>query len=284
MKLRVPKFNGFRPGRGPAGLIVPARLSSGRVAIGYPYGGAVTGAFHESLMRLEEHELTKPSRGEAQLLGHRLPISGLYIADNRTTITRNFLERTEDEWLLQLDSDIEFPKTLLETLLGLVGARKILAASVPLGATHPSCAFMRAEQPGHWTKIPSEGLSGQPLRVDGVASAILLVHREVFQAIARRHGQCWWHHIYVARDGAEPVEGQDNSGAEFISQGEDLAFCLRAMREGYESWCVKISGLRHHKTLPQSHDFEVPLNEERYILSDLWKAPRTEALAQEAGG
>lgn len=295
MRHHLPTRNGFRPGRGPSGLVLPRGLEPrvARVAIAYPYGSGLTGPFAESLLRLEEYELSKPARGQQPLLWHRLPQAGLYIAENRNRIAANFLKARSPEghpadWLLSFDSDIEFPATIIESLLEHAGDdKKILAASVPLGDAWPTSAFDRTERPGIWWPLSfppwcarcrkqtlvretagwrcapcglllDRVVTEEPVQCDGIATAVVMIHREVFEAIADRHGQCWYHHIYVPRDGREPVEGANNRDVEFISQGEDLAFCLRAAREGYKSWCVVVPGLRHHKTLPLSHDFEKP--------------------------
>lgn len=216
-----------------------ARLSTGRkVVLGYPVGGSVTLPFHASCLRLLGYELGKPDA--RRLLSKITHTSGLYVGDNRTMLAQRFLSTSAD-WLLMIDTDIEFPATLLETMVGLAGdERKILAASVPLGA-YASTAFMRTEKPGVWRAVypvPSE-----PIPVDGIATACVLIHRDVLEGMAARLGQSWFHHIYLEREGGE-----------YLSQGEDLAFSVRAAECGFKSWAVHVPGLGHYKTRRLSHD------------------------------
>ena len=84
----------------------------------------------------------------------------------------------------------------------------------------------------------------QPLAVDGIATAVALIHRAVFEGMAAKHGQTWWHHIYLPKPGDE-----------FQSLGEDLGFSIRAADCGFQSWAVHVPGLRHYKTMPLSRRY-----------------------------
>jgi len=235
-----PRENAFRKVQGPLG---------GQVVVGYPVGGSVTLAFHAAMLRLLAYEIQKPD--EERLLATITHTQGLYVADNRTMLAQRFLELGRAEWLLQIDTDIEFPPTLLEDMLRLAGSeKKILAASVPLGA-YRSCAFMRdAATPGLWHDVAPLPL--HPVEVDGLATAVCLIHRDVLKSIAEGSGQCWFQHIYLPESphGTPPVEFK------FRSQGEDLAFSVRAARAGFKLWAVHLPGLKHFKTRALSHDDE----------------------------
>lgn len=235
-----------------------------KVALGYPYGSGMTGPFVESLLNLQLYEGAKPD----PLLAHRIPQSGLYIDHNRNRIVEKFMTTT-DEWLLQIDTDIEFPKTLVETLVALAGAeRRILAASVPLGPPLPSCAWMMTEKPGIWEGVPGEAITEEGIRVDGLATAVILIHREVFEKIADTFGQCWFLKTMTPKLTSEKsIAAWGGDGPtrdrEFVSVGEDLAFCMKAGEVGFACWCAKVPGLKHHKTLPMSHDYEAGLERPR---------------------
>jgi hypothetical protein len=216
----------------------------GKVVVGYPAGGSVTLAFHASMLKLLGYELQK---GERRLLSKINHTQGLYVADNRTLLAQQFL-RTGVEWMLQIDTDIEFQPTLLEDMLRLAGSeRKILAASVPLGGM-PTCAFNRTDDPSVWETLPF--VPTHPVACDAVATAVCLIHRDVFLQIADRHGQCWFHHMYIPKS----AEGTPGRQFAFTSIGEDIAFSLRAAREGVPSWVVHVPGVKHHKTQALSHD------------------------------
>lgn len=269
MKLRSKPIT-FSPR--PHGIVTPsgAPVRGPKVVLGYPAGGSVTVPFSVSRERLMFYEMQKDP--EVRLLSAAPYVSGLYIANNRNILAKALLA-TDAEWLLQVDTDIEFPVTLLETMVALAGDdKKVLAASVPLGTAaifgnsdqgsgyrngFPTCAFMCGGEPGLWTSVHE--VPTTPIEVDGVATACILIHRTVFEEIARRAGQCWFDHIYEPK--GEP-DGEDWSKVESVSLGEDIAFCVRARLAGFPSYCVHIPGLRHHKVAPQTHDFMEPEKKE----------------------
>lgn len=231
-----------------------------KVVIGYPCGGSVTVAFHASLMKLLYHEMRKPEErrliweareGNLARVGFN-HCMGLYVADNRNTIARHFLDNSDAEWLLQIDTDIEFPVDLIEVMVGIAIRERIkcLAASVPLGAFE-TCAFLRTENPVIWKCAP---LDRPVIEVDGAATAIMLVHRTVFETIASRHGRSWFNHDYLPNNA-----GEDPPPAkfEFASMGEDIMFCIRVRESGFGVHVAYVPGLRHHKTRALSHDFEL---------------------------
>ena len=76
----------------------------------------------------------------------------------------------------------------------------------------------------------------------------------VFEDIADRHGQCWMHHIYLPSQANKPETAPRDF--KFLSQGEDLAFCIRAKEAGHRIWCAYVPGLKHHKGRTLSHDEE----------------------------
>ncbi len=258
MKLRLPFANPLlRP-------TIVGESRPGRVALGYPFGSGLTGPFHESLMRLQRYELSKPK----PLLGFLLPQSGLYIDHNRNRIAEKFWADTDADWLLQVDSDIEFPPNLIEQLLAVAGhTKKVVAASVPLGPPFPSCGWLATELPGVWECLPAKNITKEGTQVHGLATAVMMVHREVLAAIAEREGQVWFLKLPpVARLDVEKSrlawEGNGpTTDRQYIPQGEDLSFCLRAQDAGFASWVAKVPGLKHHKTLPLSHDYEDELPE-----------------------
>lgn len=234
--------------RPPAGSRAFAKLGR-KVVVGYPVGGSVTLAFHASMLQLLAHEMPKPD--SERLLAKVTHTQGLYVADNRNLLIQRLLE-TESDWLLQIDTDIEFPPTLIETLLDIAGSgKKVLAASVPLGS-YPTCAFLLTDKAGIWEGIPQ--IVGEVMECDGVATAVLLTHRSVYEDIADRHGQCWMHHIYLPSQANKPETSP--RGFKFLSQGEDLAFSIRAKEAGHRLWCAYVPGLKHHKGRTLSHDEE----------------------------
>ena len=252
-KLRVPA-NGK--------LVLPGHLRRRpKVALGTPYGGSVTAPFYEAVLALQVHELSKAE----PLLQYRLPKQGLYVDQNRNEIAARFWERTDADWLLQVDSDISFPPTLVETMVELAGKdKKVLAASVPLGPPLPSCGLLYTDVPGIWRFLEPEELTREGVEVQGLATAVMMAHREVFDAVADKFGQCWFltappiprldddrsRAAWASEDG--PLRDR-----KFIAKGEDLSFCIRAAEVGFAIWCAYVPGLKHFKALPLSHDYEL---------------------------
>lgn len=246
----------MQPGNGNR-LIVPPRLQP-RVALGYPAGGSVTMAFHESVLRLQLYELAKPQ----PLLWHRLPQQGLYVGLNRNRIAQKFWKETAADWLLQIDTDVDFQPTIVETLVELAGRdKKVIAASVPLGVPYPSCGWEKTSDPGIFRCMRSEEILAEGTKADAAATAIFMVHRDVLDAIADAMGQCWFLSKLVPRleiptSAAAWGEAGPARDREFVEIQEDLAFCLRAGEVGFDVWVAKVPGLKHYKTLPMSHDYE----------------------------
>lgn len=181
--------------------------------------------------------------------------SGLYVGTNRTELTKRMLASQAD-WLLQIDTDVEFPEDLIDRMLDLAGDdKKILAASVPLGTGIPTTGYYATGKPGVFESIQS--IPRQPIEVDGIATACAMVHREVFETIAEKHGQCWWNHLSFPKN--VPTNGNDvvPQFFEFIEIGEDLSFSIRAQSMGFKLWCVHIGGLGHWKSHKLSHDNEL---------------------------
>lgn len=219
-----------------------------KVVVGYPVGGSVTLPFHVSMLQLLAYELAKPD--DERLLSKISHTSGLYVGDNRTMLAQRFME-TDADWLLQIDTDIEFPRTLLESMVGIArhagfGA-KVLAANVPLGV-YATVAFQETGAPGTWANF--ETLPADVFPCDAAATAVMLIHREVFATIAAEHGQCWFHHMYLP----ESPAGTPPGSFRFRSIGEDMAFCVRAKNAGFQTWVARVPGLKHHKTRALSED------------------------------
>lgn len=225
------------------------------IAMGIPTGGTVHWPFALSLVLLQQW---MSQRGVNLEL---IPQQGFFIEDNRNEITRRFLEGKAD-WLLMIDSDIAFPPQLVEMLLIVAGReKKILAASVPLGPPLPSSALRMTDRPGEWVYLNPEEITPEGVEVHGVGMPVFMAHREVFEAIANREGQSWFFRKPLPRLNTEAsrrawleTDGRV-ADRQYVNQGEDLSFCMRAAEAGYKIWACYLPGLKHHKTaLPLSHD------------------------------
>lgn len=251
-----------------AGIPIIGQRRAPRVALGYPAGGSVHFVFMQSMFALQRYELVKDS--STRLLQHLFPQQGFFIEDNRNSIVDRFLRETQDDWLVMIDSDIAFPPQIIEMLVAAAGPdRKVLGASVPLGIVErdgrpeplPSCALRMTDEPGVWAYLEAHEISTDGTEVHGLAMPVFMVHREVLEAIADREGRSWFLRKAVPKLN-DPISREAWMGdgpvrdRAYINQGEDLAFCARAIDAGYKLWCCRMPGLRHFKTEPQSHDFD----------------------------
>lgn len=255
----------IRPMKTVHGIVRPAgrpAFPPATIALGVPTGGSVHWPFAMSLVLLQQWMARRGVNLEL------IPQQGFFIEDNRNEIARRFLEGKAD-WLLMIDSDISFPPEIIEMLLIVAGRdKKVLGASVPLGPPLPSAALRMTDVPGEWVYLNPEEIAPEGVEVHGLAMPVFFAHREVYEAIADREGQAWFLRKPVPRIKDDPKDEAarrsrrawlDADGRvadrQYVNQGEDLSFCLRAAEAGYKAWACRIPGLRHHKTaLPLSHD------------------------------
>lgn len=219
-------------------LIVPGGIRLPRVVIGYPCGGSVTVPFCRSLIRLAASLSMKKER--ERVVTRIFEAQGLYVSQNRNTLVKDFLKNGTEEWLMQIDTDIEFGSDLVEKFLFVASqdtSMRILAANVRLGA-HTNAGYRRLGNV--WA--PMENLPPGPLiPVDAAATACIMIHRSVFEEMRAKMGPVWFDHQYI-----QGVE--DDGSVKSIEGGEDLLFCERAREMGIQTWLVRGLKLRHYKT------------------------------------
>lgn len=206
-----------------------------RVAIGYPHGGGITTPFALSLDRART-----TFRGLAFVAA-----GGLYVSKNRNDLVRHFLNlKHRPEYLIQIDTDIEFKPEALARLVELADdGRDIIAADVRLGSV-PHTAY--AEQGllyAPMMTLPAD--AGDVFRVDAAATACMLIRRGVLEAMAEQLGPCWFHLRSIPFQSSDPAAPW--GGKEWEEIGEDLAFCSRAKAAGFFTYLARGLGLRHHK-------------------------------------
>lgn len=213
-----------------------------RVVIGTPRGGSVHSVFATSLAALQYDQFRVRPPHEVQLAGV-LEGSGLYIEDNRGWIAKRFLEEHDAPWLLMLDSDIQFGTDLIDQMLAAARSRagvRVLSGNIPLDV-FANVAYLATPQPGVFAPLrmlPPEKV----FEVDAAATAIMLIHRDVLQAIREREGECWFirHKVEVEQRDGYPYR-------QFLNLGEDISFCLRARDAGFPPFVVQdLTGVVHH--------------------------------------
>lgn len=205
-----------------------------RVVVGYPCGASVTVPWAKSMMQLVNVHLGRPP--QLRSLSRIIPSQGLYVGRNRNNITRQFLKDGNEEYLLQIDTDIEFKPEVLDRLLDATKGRDIVAGNIRLGAARHA-----AYRESGALYAPMETLpEGEIIPVDAAATAMMIIHRRVFEAIFEMGGPCWFNLMQI------PLEIDGKPECEEL--GEDLAFCVRAKAAGFQTYLVRGLGLKHHKT------------------------------------
>jgi len=221
-----------------------------RVAVGYPAGGSVTVPWAKSMMSLLAEQMKRAD--QVRHLQRIIPSSGLYVSRNRNQIVRAFLKDGNEEYLLQIDTDIEFKPDVLPRLLELArDGRDIVAVNIRLGSAKHS----GYEESGEFLYRPMATLpEGDVIPVDAAATAMMMVHRKVFEKIAEEAGPCWFNILPIPYE--TDTEGAPWAGKEWEEIGEDLAFCSRAKRVGFQTYLARGFGLRHHKVVALEEVFE----------------------------
>lgn len=227
-------------------LIVPGGIRLPRVVIGYPCGGSVTVPFCRSLIRLSANLAMRKER--ERTVTRIFEVQGLYVSQNRNAIVKDFLKGGNEEWLMQIDTDIEFGSDLVDKFLFVAmqdPKMRIIAANVRLGA-HKHAGYSRLGNV--WA--PMESLPHGPLiPVDAAATACIMIHRSVLEEMREKQGPVWFDHQYI-----QGVE--DDGSVKSIEGGEDLLFCERAREMGIQTWLVRGLKLRHYKTTALTEVFE----------------------------
>ena len=201
----------------------------GSFAIGYVYDMDVAHSWHRQLMNLVDHEMTTRQRlVENGVIARRCPSDGLGLA--RNMLVRDFLA-TEAEHLLWIDTDMGFAPTVATELLAaldkdtrpIVGALCFMQSEVgPDGMggyhTRPSVTiFDWVEEGPHRYLMNKVSQDGYPVNTlyscGGTGSAMVLIHRRIFEEIEERDGPVWYDRIL-------------NTTGVLVS--EDLSFCMRS--------------------------------------------------------
>lgn len=211
--------------------------SRDKVAIGWLDPGQVDGMFALSVMNVYGE---RRNRIEGLL---RVRAGGL-LSRGRNELVAQFLEHTDSDWLLMLDSDEQLGLDTFDKLLGAVHDKeRPIVAGLYFGAwpgdPYPTACpliFRRVPDSTRFTPI-TDYPADQVIEVDSAGTGCLMVHRSVFEAFQEQatphEGKtwCWFRDM--------PVNGDWFS--------EDHYFCARAQELGYRLHAHTGAVLPHHK-------------------------------------
>lgn len=208
------------------------------VTFSYPHNWNLTEHFVDSLTHLILHETGK--KKSERILGSILKEGSCYVHANRGRIVSNFLNYSQDSYLLMVDPDISFPRDILEQFKKLVEYYKdkrpgIIAARVNIRNGLPVFYYQNPEDPIATIQYcyPFSGIK----EFEFVGTGIILLERSILYDMYLREGNTHYFNCLI-----EPETGR--------LLGDDFSFCKVARKYGhkiYGAW--DIVGI-HHKDYP----------------------------------
>ena len=224
-----------------------AARGNGKVIIGNVHGGTYSAAFANSLVRLLMYDVAT----SRSLAGFLNVWSSANISTARNNVVGQFLDHdSQAEWLLFIDSDMQFEHTAVEQLLAVADPETVpIVGGLCFGALHdelfPTIYHLTELESGGFSTIrvldyPKDAL----IRCTATGAAFLLIHRSALEAI-RGHGfNRTFPWFQETENAGQPV-------------GEDITFCLRAGLLGIPVHVNAAVKVGHHKS--------TLLTEERFL-------------------
>jgi hypothetical protein len=201
--------------------------NQGTVSIGYCYGN------QEQEFIDSKRDLQIFDRLHNGLVQNEIPVRGLYVAENRNNMVKQFLQ-TKDDWLVSLDCDIDFRPEMVYALYEIADpvTRPIVSgiyfSRLAQGHLCPVW-FMETDKGKYRTVNRIEPDPGQPQAVDAIGMGFCIMHRSVFEGLLKVHGGDEW--TWFGHDEAFNTDDQ-----KIHHLGEDLTFCRRAKKAGFSIW------------------------------------------------
>lgn len=237
------------------------KVTPGSVVVGYLDNGSWSACFGLSYRDLTLYDFMRKRRiirnGGKEL--RSLCTSG-NLPDSRNDVVRAFLTTTDGEWLFFVDTDMGFPKEIVEDLIQTADVRESpVIGALCFAARRGPVLNMYADtyhvHPTMYEKNPGKtGFTPYPLYpidslvpVDATGTAAILIHRSVLEAVQEKYGTDWFSRIRT----------EDDDGY----YSEDLSLCIRLAELGIPMHVN--TGVRtiHHKGL-------VYLDEDLYLSSN----------------
>lgn len=197
-------------------------MEPGTVSLGWCDPGQVDGEFAVALAML--------AAARTPVLGPMIRVEGAALISRlRNQIVSTFLDRSDCEWLLMLDSDMVLDVRGFDALLAAANAgERPIMAGLYFGAFQgeglypdPMPMIFRKRDTGYQPVHAYP--ANRVIEVDAAGTGCLLIHRGVLEAMRESatadegKDYCWF------TDG--PVNG--------VWVGEDIAFCMRAALHGF---------------------------------------------------
>jgi hypothetical protein len=228
------------------------------IAIGHIRGSSVEGPFHDSILRFLDFDSRNDRLCAAP--GH---VQGLYPDDNRNELAREFLTLKAD-YLLSVDTDIEFyPPQVYQLVKDAVEKDCAILSGLyfsylyhtpnpnstayqPSGKLLP--VWFEGTHPGGSIDVYRNFMKTEPIvKLDACGAGFCLIRRDVFEKMAEvpewKADDWTWY-------GRDPFIWKGLPKR----MGEDITFCVRAKRCGFQTWGHKGVILNHWKKVPLNAD------------------------------
>lgn len=222
--------------------------NQGSVALGYCFGEQKK-EFRDSLRDLQIYNSL-----HGGILQYEIPIGGCYIEENRNEMVRRFRKHCGEDsnlqWLLSVDADIDFAPEMAYALYEQADPVKRPIMS--------GIYFSRLGEHGEIVPVwfvdkqngkysPPKELGGGMQEVDAVGMGFVLIHRSVFDKMAKVYASDSW--TWFGRDTTYNVED-----GTWHHLGEDLCFCRRAKNLGFRVWGHSAIQVGHIKATALSYE------------------------------
>lgn len=215
---------------------------SDRYAIGYIHPGQVSSYFCTSMLTTMLWDFEQSgARGGRRIANVYQEWSSANVSASRNIVTQRFLDRPDDgDWLLWIDSDMEWTPTDVDMLLDAADpVERPVVGGLCFGMTPDGLfptLYQFAEIDGQLTtfRVP-EYRRDALVQCAATGAAFLLIHRSVLQRMKDHGFNAAFPFFQEVQAGDKPV-------------GEDVAFCLRLGALGVKVFVHTGVRIGHHKS------------------------------------
>jgi GT2 family glycosyltransferase len=188
------------------------------VLVGYVSDGSVRSGFCGCLCRLVA--------SHPRVIGP-MTFEGSWLPGNRNALGRYLVQQVPQDWLLTIDTDMEFRPEDVDALLAVADEKGPGLYSAPYATQTvdkpKGLVFGTMVRQGAAKEVPAE-----PTKFDWAGMGFMLIHRKVLAAFMKENP--WL-----------------PTGGNGIARTEDIAFCKRVGEEGFDLWVVPDARPAHIK-------------------------------------
>ena len=208
------------------------------VVLAYIHPGQVSSYFTESMIAslFYDNNANRPPR----IANIYQEWSSANVSAPRNIVTQRFLDKNDADWLLWIDSDMQWSPFDIDALLDAADPKERpviggLCFGMSMGKPFPTI-YHFAEIDGQLTTIRMPDYPKDSIfQVAATGAAFLLIHRSALKSMAERKFNEAFPFFQETQNGKDPV-------------GEDLTFCLRLASLGIPVHVHSGVKIGHHKS------------------------------------